>query len=161
LDKPITNGAGVVGPGYEYRMAWFGTPSATNDPLPDFLGYSGVVMLKGGIPGKPNLFHTGQPPGPHAVYWSYTPSSDWLSGAVPLFSNEGNVSTQPGLLKASGAFDRTTNTISGTLSDTDNGFAGTFRGQIFGPNRAELFVVFEFSLSRDGATFFGHYIGKR
>ncbi|WP_159980629.1 MULTISPECIES: hypothetical protein [unclassified Novosphingobium] len=48
----------------------------------------------------------------------------------------------------------------GTLFDRTNGYKGTFRGQIFGPNRDELAVVFELSRDSDGSRYFGHFFGN-
>lgn len=156
-EKPITNALGTVSPGFEYRNAMFGTPSSASDPLPVFLGYSGATLLLGGIPGKPDILESAKSP----ASWSYTPSSDVLSGSITLSGVENNTEVPRGLLWAKGTFDRAANSIKGTLSDTENGLSGTFRGQIFGPDRAELAVVFEFSRASDGAKFFGQYIGKR
>lgn len=159
FEKGILTGPSTISPGLEYGSAIFGTPSATSDPLPAFLGYAGVPMLYGGTPGQPPQR---QHAGTQTMYWSYTPSSDVLSGHIQLYADdENNAAILKGQLTANGTFDRATNTISGTLTDASHGLEGTFRGQMFGPDRAELAIVFQFSRASDGSAWFGHYVGKR
>lgn len=154
-------GLGVSGPGAKIRTTVIGTPSRTNAPLPDFLGYSGRASIRGGIRASATPQFADISGGSQTVTWSYTPSNNHLSGFVSLYIVENLAQYQRGLLRASGQFDRATNSISGTLSDPENGFEGTFRGQIFGPNRDELAIVFEFSRASDRSSYVGHYIGRR
>lgn len=158
----ITETNGTVLPGYQYRIGLFGTPTRTTDPLPDHLGYAGKSIVYGGIPGSRTLDISSVGGGQHTINWSYTPSSNDIFGSVPLVAVVNNQESSIGILSAAdGKFDAAANSISGTLIDRMNGYHGTFRGQIFGPDRAELIVVFEFSRDSDGSRYFGHYIGKR
>jgi hypothetical protein len=148
-------------PGGQYRTALFGTPSAAADPLPDYLGYAGLAWLEGGIAGSPSPRRIDIGSGSQNIFWSYTPSNNAIFGSIPLVITENAAQVQRGLLIANGQFDRSTNSMSGTLTDPDSGFRGTFRGQMFGPDRAELAIVFEFSRASDSSAYFGHYIGRR
>jgi hypothetical protein len=154
-------GLGVSGPGARVRTLILGTPSAASDPLPEFLGYNGLVSIRGGVRASETPRLSDISGGSQNVSWSYTPSNGRISGFVPLFITENSTQFQRGLLVASGQFDRATNSMSGTLSDSTNGFEGTFRGQMFGPERAELAVVFEFSRASDRSSYVGHFIGQR
>lgn len=143
-----------------FWTALFGTPSASTDSLPDFLGYGGGAFLVGGAFGS--IYQAGEASaGDRSVSWSYTPSTDILSGSIPFFVVRDGGQHQDGLLKADGQFDRATNSVSGTLSDPVAGLQGTFRGQMFGPDRANLAVIFEFTRASDEAKFFGYYLGAR
>lgn len=143
-----------------FWTALFGTPSASTDPLPDFLVYGGGAFLVGGAFGsnyEPGKYSAGD----QAVSWSYTPSTDMLWGSIPFVVVRDGGQRQDGLLRADGKFDPTTNSIRGALNDPAAGLHGTFRGQMFGPNRANLAIVFEFARGSDGAKFFGYYLGAR
>ncbi|AOR76867.1 hypothetical protein BES08_09000 [Novosphingobium resinovorum] len=159
--RTITDTDGTAHPAYQYRVALMGSPSSPSDPLPDSLGYTGGVTLYGGIPGTRKLELSNIPGNDREVYWSYTPSSTFIFGSIPLSIIEDRTQVQIGLLAAEGRFDRATNSWSGTLVDQVNGFRGTFLGRNFGPNRAELAIVFEFSRDSDGSRYVGHYIGRR
>ncbi|MFD2135658.1 hypothetical protein ACFSLT_11380 [Novosphingobium resinovorum] len=84
-----------------------------------------------------------------------------ISGSIRLVVVSNQSERQDGLLIAEGSFDRATNTVSGTLTDKTNGYSGTFKGRMYGPDRAELGVVFQFSRDSDGSRYFGHFIGTR
>lgn len=155
-----TTPSGVSSPGYNYQLALYGTPSSTLDPMPDFLGWSGLVIVRGGIPGTQAQSIAQVGGGASQVDWSFTPSADRLSGSIPLYVVTGNNQTQHGLLLAEGKFNRATNSVSGTLVDQMNGYRGSFRGQVFGPNRAELALIFAFSRESDHSQYYGHYIGR-
>lgn len=154
-------GLGVSGPGARVRTLILGTPSAASDPLPEYLGYNGLVSIRGGVRSSETPRLSDISGGSQNVSWSYTPSNGRIFGFVPLYITENSAQFQRGLLVASGQFDRATNSMSGTLSDSTNGFEGTFRGQMFGPERAELAVVFEFSRASDRSSYVGHFIGQR
>lgn len=158
----LTSSTGAIGAGYQLSGGLFGTPTVTADPLPDFLGYEGTAVIYGGIPGsKSQSIDQIGGVGGHLTNWAYTPSDDRLTGSIPLIINLNSIETPAASLTAKGRFDRVTNAISGTLTDSVNGYTGTFRGQVFGPGRAELGIVFEFSRASDGAKYFGHFIGTR
>ena len=152
---------GVYSPDYQNRIAIFGTPSSASDPLPTYLGYSGYARVSGGIAGSKSQGLTDVSGGTSKINWSYTPSARSIFGSIPLFVTQNSTMYQRGLLRADGQFDPATNSISGTLTDEENGFKGSFRGQMFGPERAELAIIFEFSRASDGSAYFGHYIGTR
>ncbi|WP_159978822.1 MULTISPECIES: hypothetical protein [unclassified Novosphingobium] len=159
--KPLMLPGGAQKPSYQYRVALLGTPSSSADPLPDFLGFTGRTAVYGGIPGSQDQSLNDLVTSDQDVFWSYTPSVNHIRGSVALSIVRDRTQIQIGLLTAEGRFDRPTNTLSGTLTDQLNGYRGTFRGQVFGPNRAEVGIVFEFSRDSDGSRYFGHYIGAR
>lgn len=159
--RTITDTDGTTHPSYQYRVALVGSPSSPDDPLPDYLGYTGRATLFGGIPGGRDLDLARIVSNDRDINWSYTPSSTFIFGSIPLSIVADNNLTQSGLLAAEGRFDRATSSWSGTLVDQVHGFRGTFRGRNFGPNRAELAIVFEFSRDSDGSRYVGHYIGRR
>jgi hypothetical protein len=159
--KPIVAADGTTRVGEQYRLALFGTPTVGDNPLPDFVSYLGSDTFFGGVVSGQTQYRGFNGYSISKLSWSYTPSIDRLDGSIDIRLARDGSSNDQVLLRPSGKFDRATNTVSGTLSDTISGLSGTFRGRFFGPDRAELALVFEISRASDGAKYVGSYIGLR
>ncbi|WP_146163389.1 hypothetical protein [Sphingomonas fennica] len=155
IGKQIWNGQEV--PAYRFAMAFFGKPSKSGGSIPNFLGYDGYPVVFSASNGATIMLQ----PGPAS--WSITPSKTDapVSGSVPLAISEENTVKPVAMLQVSGNFDSTTNEIRGRLFDAENDFQGTFRGKLYGPDRAEMAAVFEFSQKSSGLYYLGHFTGKR
>lgn len=158
-NMPIASLHRPVAPGIQSRTAMFGTPSARAALPADVIGYHGDVSMEGGIPGKPLRRHFLS--NTRQVYWSYQFTGSGIFAHIPYDIFDNNGGRESGSLRADGIFDAATNSISGTLTDTDTDFKGTFRAQMYGPDRAELGIIFTFSRPSDGSIYHGNYIGKR
>ena len=137
----------------------FGTPSSSAVPLVDHIGFYGDVSMEGGVPGKPGRRNFNN--NTRQVYWSYQVTGSGLFAHIPYDIFDENGERERGTLRADGTFDAATNSISGRLTDTDTDYKGTFRAQMYGPDRAEMGIIFTFSRASDGSVYYGNYIGKR
>lgn len=85
-----------------------------------------------------------------------------VRGYIPVYGIENASQVAKGVLKLTGTLDDATNQFSGEISDTLNGYVGTFRGGLYGPNREEMALLFQFSRPLDGGvTYSGEMLAKR
>lgn len=137
-----------------FKVDLIGEVSSTSDPLGDFLGYLGVARVFGGVMDGDAAFET------RLSSFSYTPSTDSIFGGVQVFQTVNATQVQRAALRFGGSLDRSTNRLSGKISDTVSGYSGTFQGFMFGPQRAEVAVTFQVS-DGNGSTLVGDLIGRR
>ena len=142
--------AGIAGQRRSLRMAVAGRPTLAADALPSPLSFRGLALVLGGTTDRALFASTDT--------LSFSLTGDGLvQGYVSVLGFGG---TQV-ILTFSGTLDRATNSIQGTIADTRAGFAGQFRGQLFGPNGAELGLVYRAERTGDGAVLAGEYVGTR
>lgn len=144
---------GVAGLRRSNRIGLAGRPTLPSDPLPGPGGnaFPGTAALYGGLVDQ-EFYESGDAP-----IWRIE-----MDGAVRGFVSALQFAgPSQVILEFTGTLDRTTGSIQGTIAEPRTGFAGVFRGNLFGPAGAELGIVYRAQRSSDGAVLAGTFIGVR
>ena len=135
------------------RVLLVAIPVTTTAAIASTLTYTGVPHIVGGTKGStaPSTVSAA------ATTFTISATTPTITGTIPVTEVVSGVPT----VRANLAFTATVaanNTFGGTVTDTANGFTGTFAGALAGPNREEAYLVFAASHT-DGRKYVGSVIG--
>ncbi len=140
------------------RVAIVAVPVTVTTAIASNLTYTGVPHVVGGTRGTsvPGSISAPATTFTVTVNTAVTPTTITIAGTIPVSELVSGVPT----VRANLAFSAPVagNTFVGTITDTANGFTGSFFGSLAGPNRDEVYLVFSASHT-DGRKFVGSVIG--
>jgi len=150
VEKNTTLGGkrGTLG---RFHSGFVGRTAGAVDAAPRFLAYTGSLEYLGGSTSDAIM--------PRVSASSIDIDGNVIASSNFQFSERTGGNSFP--LRLSGTVDRTTGRLSGTLAADGDRYGGTFRGQLFGPQGAEIAIVFEMTRASDGAQFAGDFLGGR
>lgn len=135
------------------RVLIVATPVTLTTAIASTLTYTGLPHVVGGTGGTTAPTATSAP----ATTFTVSATTPTITGTIPVSELVSGVATA----RANLAFTATVaanNTFAGTVTDTANGFTGTFAGSLAGPNREEVYLTFAASHT-DGRKYVGSLIG--
>ncbi|MEZ5680559.1 MAG: hypothetical protein R3E14_04605 [Erythrobacter sp.] len=135
------------------RYALFFNGVTTTDDITSDLSYTGTAQVAGGLSGTTaaDVFSS-----PSATF-TVASSDKALAGTIRIVEDVSGSPVERAALPIAATVG-STNTFSGTIDDTTNGFTGTFVGSLAGPSREEIFIIYNVGHT-DGREFIGSYIG--
>lgn len=118
------------------RVTLFFNEVTTTAAIASNLTYTGIAQVVGGKSGSAAGVFTASP-----TTLTVTASDKKIAGSIQIVENVSGTPTVRAVLPISttiGAGEA----FAGTIDDTANGFKGTFVGALAGPNREEVFIIF-------------------
>jgi hypothetical protein len=140
------------------RVLMVAIPVTTTAAITGTSTYTGQPHVVGGTKGATAPGSTSAAPVTFTitVNTAVTPNTTTITGTIPVSELVSGTPT----VRANLAFSATvgaSNIFTGTVTDTANGFTGTFGGSLAGPNREEVFLLFAASHT-DGRKYVGSLI---
>lgn len=147
----------VAGTLRSFRNSIFYNPVTVTTAISTNLSFTGTPQLVGGKSGTT----------PVGTYTTDTTTltinatDKKLSGSIRIYENVGGVPTLRATLPISATLG-TGPTFAGSTEDTTAKFKGTFVGSLAGPNREEIFLIFNVAstVTTDGREFLGSLIAS-
>lgn len=133
------------------RVTLFFNEVTTTAVIASNLTYTGIAQVVGGKSGSAAGVFSASP-----TTLTVTASDKKIAGSIQIVENVGGTPAVRAALPISATIG-TGEAFAGTIDDTANGFKGTFIGALAGPNREEVFIIFNVAHA-DGREFIGSLI---
>ena len=148
---PYTNDT-VPGDLRSNRVGLFFNPVTTSDAIASNISFTGAAQVVGGKPGttSPGVYSS-----PETTI-TIAASDKKVSGTIQIVQNSGGTTTVIATLPISATLTDA-GIIKGEIKNNADGFNGAYIGTLAGPNREELFLIFEVRNS-DGRVLTGSLI---
>ncbi|MEN3972704.1 hypothetical protein WJS89_08500 [Sphingomicrobium sp. XHP0235] len=155
LKQPATPAPDRGGETRQTVTAAFGAISDDTRSLTSTLRYDATAYIGGGTTFTSSRLSA------RAATVSVAAGSDGVSGTIVLSRVENGAEREHARLQLKGTLSTGTNRISGTIVDASTGYAGTFEGALFGPERNEIALALLFSRDGDAADYHGFYLAPQ
>ncbi|WP_369026044.1 hypothetical protein [Qipengyuania sp. RANM35] len=145
----------VVGNLHGYRYSIFYNTVTTTTAIASNLAYTGTAQVVGGKSGEtpPGVFSS------PATTLTVTSSDKKIAGTIQVVEFVAGAPVVRAALPISSTLTDS-GVFAGDTEDTANAFKGKYVGSLAGPDREEVFLIFEVQHT-DGRKFLGSLIGKR